>query len=348
MEFTRFKQTKTQRGFTYAYYFKPASPGKPTLLLAHGFPTPAYIWHKQIAFLEPLGFGILAPDLLGYAGTDKPTDPKAYVGSGLAQDIVDILDKEGIEKVVAIGHDWGVQVVSRLLNYHSDRIIGAAVLAVCYLPPIPVGTDMTLVLKEKLGYDVYAYQRFFVEPGAHLLIEKNVGLQSKVLSKRMLIVLQFDAFFSMFFPLPKSDSQPENIVRDHMCVEGKAKAWVEENRVTELVSYITPQDKQYFKETLLAGGMQGPLAWYKVFLSGDGSADDAKISKEAALITKPLLFIGFNNDPICRPEVGYETHAAYVQSQSNITNKVVDGDHWALLSHSDEVNKALLEWIEGL
>jgi pimeloyl-ACP methyl ester carboxylesterase len=35
-----------------------------------------------------------------------PTDPKFYVGSGLAQDAIDILDHENIDKVIAVGHDW--------------------------------------------------------------------------------------------------------------------------------------------------------------------------------------------------------------------------------------------------
>nr|GAT43166.1 alpha/beta-hydrolase [Mycena chlorophos] len=331
MDFTRFKTKKSQRGFTYAYYFTAASPGKPTLFFAHGFPTPAYLWRRQIAFLEPLGFGIVAPDLLGYGGTDKPTDSKAYVGSGMAQDVVDILDAEGIEKFIAIGHDWGVQVVSRLITYHSDRLLGLALLAVGYLPPMPVGVDFTAAIKDKLGYDAYAYQRFFAEPGAHLTIEKN-----------------FDSFFSLLFPLPKSATQPENIWREHMCVDGKTKAWIEGNRTTELVPYLSPEDKQYVKTTLLDGGMQGPLCWYKVFLSGEAAADDTKISKEAAIISKQLLFIAFNDDPICLPEIGYEAHAAYVQPPSNLTTKAVDGDHWALLSNADEVNKELLEWIEGL
>ncbi|KAF7305230.1 hypothetical protein HMN09_00773700 [Mycena chlorophos] len=328
---TGFKTTKTQRGFTYAYYFTASSPSKPTLLFAHGFPSPAYLWRKQIAFLEPLGFGIIAPDLLGYGGTDKPTDSKAYVGSGMAQDVVDILDAEGIEKVIAIGHDWGVQVVSRLITYHPNRLLAVALLAVGFLPPAPVGVDFTAAIKERLGYDAYAYQRYFVEPGAHLTIEKN-----------------FDSFFSLLFPLPKSATQPEDIWLENMCVDGKTKAWIEGNRTTELVAYISPEDKEYIKKILLDGGMEAPLAWYKVFLSGESAADDTKIPESAAIISTPLLFIAFTDDTICLPELGYETHAACVQPQSNLTTKAVEGDHWALLSNAEEVNEVLVEWIEGL
>ncbi len=100
-----FKHVKTQRGFTYRYCFSAPAEGKP-LFFSHGFPSGSYLWLKQVAYFEPLGYGLVVPDLLAYGGTDKPTDPKFYVGSGLAQDIVDILDAEKVYKVIAIGHDW--------------------------------------------------------------------------------------------------------------------------------------------------------------------------------------------------------------------------------------------------
>lgn len=106
MDQSRYKKVKTRRGFTYSYYVSPPATGKPVLFFAHGFPANSSLWRKQVAFFEPLGYGLLVPDLLGYGGTDKPTDPKLYVGSGHANDIADILDAEGLEQVIAIGHDW--------------------------------------------------------------------------------------------------------------------------------------------------------------------------------------------------------------------------------------------------
>lgn len=48
--------------------------------------------------------------MLGYGGTDKPTDTGSYGSTGLARDIIDILDKEkvGVEgnRAIAVGHDW--------------------------------------------------------------------------------------------------------------------------------------------------------------------------------------------------------------------------------------------------
>jgi len=55
------------------------------------------------------GFGLIVPDLLGYAGTDKPTDVTAYSMKAMSQDLVDIVDSlewARASRVIVISHDW--------------------------------------------------------------------------------------------------------------------------------------------------------------------------------------------------------------------------------------------------
>lgn len=101
-----YKDTTTTRGFKYHYYRSPARDSKPTLVLVHGFPSTSKDWRRIVPALEKEGYGLIVPDMLGYGGTDKPTDPSAYKPSLLAKDVVDILDKEGVQKAIAVGHDW--------------------------------------------------------------------------------------------------------------------------------------------------------------------------------------------------------------------------------------------------
>lgn len=103
-----YKDTTTSRGYKYHYYFAPARDLKPTLLFCHGFPSTSQDWHRIVPYFEQQGYGIVAPDMLGYGGTDKPTDPAAYKGTLLAKDIVDVFTAENIDKVIAVGHDWYV------------------------------------------------------------------------------------------------------------------------------------------------------------------------------------------------------------------------------------------------
>ncbi|CAI6342539.1 unnamed protein product [Periconia digitata] len=103
-------QSKTfmvKAGHTYSYtHVTPQDSSKPTFLLVHGFPNCADDWKFQIRDLAAAGYGVLAPDLLGYAGTDKPLAIEEYKMSNMTAQVVEILEHEGLKKVVGVGHDW--------------------------------------------------------------------------------------------------------------------------------------------------------------------------------------------------------------------------------------------------
>jgi len=59
--------------------------------------------------VSPSGYGIIAPDLLGYGGTDKPTNPEEYRSKLVAQDVIDVLDSvwwTWLTPVISVSHDW--------------------------------------------------------------------------------------------------------------------------------------------------------------------------------------------------------------------------------------------------
>lgn len=108
-----YKFHTTTRGYNYSYYFSPppdtasaeSESEKPFLVFLHGFPSTSNDWQHQVDYFHSEGYGLLVPDMLGYGGTSKPSEADAYVSSGLTQDIIDLMDAEGIlQKAVAIGH----------------------------------------------------------------------------------------------------------------------------------------------------------------------------------------------------------------------------------------------------
>ncbi|KAF8459845.1 Alpha/Beta hydrolase protein, partial [Gautieria morchelliformis] len=59
----------------YHYHYHPAkSAGLPTLLFLHGFPSTSGDWVCQVVYFSSKGYGVVAPDMLGYGGTSKPVD----------------------------------------------------------------------------------------------------------------------------------------------------------------------------------------------------------------------------------------------------------------------------------
>lgn len=108
MDASLYKDFTTSRGFKYHYWYASAKEDKPILLFCHGFPSTSNDWRKVAPYFAAKGYGIIVPDMLGYGGTDKPTDPALYVQSAIGKDLVDILDHERVSKAIAIGHDWYV------------------------------------------------------------------------------------------------------------------------------------------------------------------------------------------------------------------------------------------------
>ncbi|KAG6862416.1 hypothetical protein C0995_011856 [Termitomyces sp. Mi166 len=83
----------------------------PPLLFLHGFPTTSGIWKEQVTYFgEHHGFRLIVPDLLGFGGSSKPTNPEAYKPTLICQDVIDILNAEAIDVAVVIGHGMFVAV----------------------------------------------------------------------------------------------------------------------------------------------------------------------------------------------------------------------------------------------
>ncbi len=116
-----YKDFNVSRGINYHYYFSsPQDGAKPYLLFLHGFPSSSYDWRYQIEFFSNQGYGLIVPDMLGYGGTARPIETEAYKSSLITKDLVDILDHEGVQRVIAIGHDWSVFL---LITKSDDSIV---------------------------------------------------------------------------------------------------------------------------------------------------------------------------------------------------------------------------------
>jgi pimeloyl-ACP methyl ester carboxylesterase len=102
----------TTRALTYSYtHIPPQLPNTQYLLFLHGFPSTSYHWRHQISFFKAKGYGIIAPDLLGFGETSRPTELEMYKGEDMARDIVEILIFEGIGTIVGVAHDWYVKFI---------------------------------------------------------------------------------------------------------------------------------------------------------------------------------------------------------------------------------------------
>lgn len=109
---------------------RTSPPGRPPLLLLHGHPQTSAIWHRVWDRLAE-HFTLVAPDLRGYGGSDKPVghaDHANYSKRTMAHDQVALMRQLGYERWRVVGHDRGGRVAHRLAADHASRIERLAVL----------------------------------------------------------------------------------------------------------------------------------------------------------------------------------------------------------------------------
>lgn len=320
-----YKETSTSRGLRYNYYFSPADSGKPTLLLVHGFPSLAADWVHQITYFKAKGYGIVAPDMLGYGGTDKPEDPSFYLHTLLAKDLVDILDHEKVENVLALGHDWGSRTTSVLANLYSDRFLGFGFFSVGYLVPnthIPY-EQVKAKMAETFGYENLGYWEFFSAPDANEIIKKNL-----------------EAFWNVIH------AKDTKVWKDVMGPTGGFRAFLESGANVDRADYFPEELLALYNKTIDNNtGFNGPLNYYRIMTRGLDMEDAKNIPLDKYVIQKPVFFGGTAKDPVCIPALAMATLPRFCP---NATTEIFQTGHWVLLEAPQEVNEALDKWISSV
>ena len=133
----------------------------PLVVLCHGFPELAWSWRHQIPALAAAGYRVLAPDMRGFGGSSIPAQIEAYDILSLCADLRGLLDAQGEEQAVFIGHDWGSHAVWSLAAYFPERVRAVAGLSVPFVPRAPA--PPIPIMRRHLGEDFYIV--WFQEPG---------------------------------------------------------------------------------------------------------------------------------------------------------------------------------------
>jgi len=80
--------------------------GQPVVLF-HGEPTWSFLWRKVVAVLLEKGFRCVAPDLIGFGRSDKPTDRHWYTYDRHVESATSLLEALDLRDAVFVVHDWG-------------------------------------------------------------------------------------------------------------------------------------------------------------------------------------------------------------------------------------------------
>ena len=149
----------------------------PAVMMLHGFPESHRTWRAIAPKLEDR-FYLVMPDQLGFAGSDRPADEKAYESDKLIDDIFELADALGLETFALVGHDWGGAIAWTAALKRPERLIRLAIINA----PHPYIFQKSLI-EDSEQRDASQYITAFRTPGFEKAVEHR----------------GFDAFFEKSF-----------------------------------------------------------------------------------------------------------------------------------------------------
>lgn len=307
-------------GIRMAVYAAGPEAARPPIVLCHGFPELAFSWRWQIRDLAAQGFRVLAPDQRGYGLTDRPEPVDAYDIDHLCGDLAGLLDAEGVDKAVFVGHDWGGLVVWSMAQLRPERVAGVVGVNTPFLPRAPM--DPIELFKLARGEDFYIV--FFQNPGAPEA------------------VFEADVEKTFRFFMRKGALSPEEFERRPK--ELKSLALQEmlarfDPAKAESEVFLGDAELAVFVDVFKRTGFSGGINWYRNFTRNwrrmEGVPDH---------IPQPALMIMAENDVVLPPAMA-DGMERYVP---NLTKVLIRGSgHWTQQEKPVEVTAAIADWMRA-
>lgn len=287
----------------------------PLILLCHGWPELSHSWRHQLPAIAAAGYRVVAPDMRGFGRTSAPADVNAYSIFDLVGDMVALVAALGETTASIIGHDWGAPVAWHAALFRPDIFTAVGGLSV---PPPWRGRERPLETLAKSGIDNF-YWQYFQTPGvAEKEFERDVDFTMRAVT--------FGVDTSLF-------------LKDGFGFLGNPA--IERT----LPDWISPEDHAHVVETYTRTGFRGGLNWYR-------NIDrnwDLTAPWHGAKIMPPSIFIAGAEDSVVTGILGGKRVTEMDRVLPNLRRKlIIEGaSHWIQQERPDEVNAALIEFLNG-
>jgi pimeloyl-ACP methyl ester carboxylesterase len=349
-------------------------PGRPAVLLLHGFPELAYSWRKVMLPLAAAGYHVIAPDQRGYGRTKGwddsfDADPDPFRILNMVRDAIGLVYALGYRSVVAVvGHDAGSPVASwsalirpdifRSVVLMSSPFAGGPSLpfntANGVAPPRPAPTDDEIDAElAKLPRPRKYYQNHQRKPGANDdMLHAPQGLH---------------AFFRAYYhyksadwkdnkPFPLKARTAEELAKiPTYYVMDKDKGMAETvapfmPSAAEIAAckWLTDDEVGVYATEYGRTGFQGALQGYRVRRGADPKSIAEMHTFSGRTIDVPSMFIAGKSDWGTYQNPGAEENMRTRACTQMVGFHLVDGaGHWAQQEQPEAVSKLLIQFLRG-
>lgn len=230
----------------------------------------------------------------------------------MSDDIIELIDNLGLERVLGIGHDFGATLLSRAVAYYPKRFSKLVFLSV---GPPKMGSPFNLegintMTKQVLGYEWLGYISWIgVQEGAQKVLEEHA-------ESAMSLIFCSDAseWSKWYRPL------------------GRMKRFIMEDRKVKIGDWYTPElQHNHLAAFAQKDGYKGATRWYQMWTENLFAPDEKGL--ESVEITQPVLFVGDKGSSQQK-----DLLAAWA---TDMTAVEVESGHWVHLECANETNDAI-------
>lgn len=118
----------TEGGSLRMHYLDEGPADAPVVLMLHGEPSWSYLYRKMIPIVTAAGYRVIAPDLIGFGKSDKPTQRTDYTYQRHVDWVRSLLQQLDLKGMTLVCQDWGGLIGLRLVGEHPDlfaRVVAA-------------------------------------------------------------------------------------------------------------------------------------------------------------------------------------------------------------------------------
>lgn len=111
----------SEGGTLRLHYVDEGEATAPVVLMMHGEPTWSFLYRKMIPIIVAAGYRVIAPDLIGFGRSDKPSHRSDYTYQRHVDWIRELLIQLKLEGVTLVCQDWGGLIGLRLVGEHPEK-----------------------------------------------------------------------------------------------------------------------------------------------------------------------------------------------------------------------------------
>ena len=289
------------------HVLEAGDPGRPLLMLMHGFPEIAFSWRHVMLPLAEAGYHVVAPDHRGAGRTtgwddDYDADLRPYAMTNLVRDNVALIRALGQTQVHAmIGHDFGAPLTAWTALVRPDLVPRAMLMSAPFAgaPPIaprpdPLHDDLLALARPRKHYQRYYCGRaangdlMNAAQGLHAFLRayyhmKSADWPGNAPGKLAAWTAEEFARMPTYYIMDAGEDMAETVAH-----EMPSEAEIAQCR------WLTERDLAVYAAEFARTGFQGGLNWYRVNWEPDFRRDLSVY--HGARITVPVTFLAGRQD----------------------------------------------------